>query len=152
MLWGENRGKWKSQQSPGVKPRTPLAWATSALPLSHNSRTTTSPHNPLLYVLHILSGCQVCDWGIQYHLWLSSCCGSVAEHWRLKPEVSWVRLPLTAGFLTFLYFRLITSKFIYGTFYMHSWKRRVYLRGRFVAKIFSIIFLSQYVLQVTQSI
>ena len=34
-------------------------------------------------------------------------------HWRLKPEVSWVRLPVTAGFFTFLYFRLITSKFIY---------------------------------------
>ena len=54
----------------------------------------------------------------QYHLcstyrglWLSGCCGSVAEHWRLKPEVSWVRLPATAGFFTFLYFRLITSKF-----------------------------------------
>ena len=29
MLWGENRRKWKSQQSPGVEPRTPLAWATS---------------------------------------------------------------------------------------------------------------------------
>ena len=41
--------------------------------------------------------------------WLSGCCGSVAEHWRLKPE----RLPATAGFFTFLYFRLITSKFIY---------------------------------------
>ena len=46
-------------------------------------------------------------------LWLSGCCGSVAEHWQLKPEVSWVRLPATAGFFTFLYFRLITSKFIY---------------------------------------
>ena len=45
--------------------------------------------------------------------WLSGCCGSVAEHWRLKPEVSWVRLPATAGFFIFLYFRLITSKFIY---------------------------------------
>ena len=45
--------------------------------------------------------------------WFSGCCGSVAEHWRLKPEVSWVRLPVTAGFFTFLYFRLITSKFIY---------------------------------------
>ena len=30
-LWGENRGKWKGQQSTGVKPRTPLAWAASAL-------------------------------------------------------------------------------------------------------------------------
>ena len=45
--------------------------------------------------------------------WLSGCHGSVAEHWRLKPEVSWVRLLVTAGFFTFLYFRLITSKFIY---------------------------------------
>ena len=45
--------------------------------------------------------------------WLSGCCGSVAEHWQPKPEVSWVWLPVTAGFFTFLYFRLITSKFIY---------------------------------------
>ena len=28
---------------------------------------------------------------------------------RLKPEVSWVQLPATAGFFTFLYFRFITS-------------------------------------------
>ena len=34
MLWGENRGKWKGRQSLGVEPRTLLAWATSALPLS----------------------------------------------------------------------------------------------------------------------
>ena len=35
---------------------------------------------------------------------LSSCHGSVAEHWQLKPEVlvSWVRLPVTASFFTFL--------------------------------------------------
>ena len=36
MLWGENRGKWKGRQLPGVEPRTTLAaWAASALPLSH---------------------------------------------------------------------------------------------------------------------
>ena len=29
--------------------------------------------------------------------WLSGCRGSVAEHWRLKPEVSWFRLPVAAG-------------------------------------------------------
>ena len=28
-------------------------------------------------------------------------------------EVSWVRLPVTADFFTFLYFRFKTSKFIY---------------------------------------
>ena len=43
--------------------------------------------------------------------WLSGCCGSVAEHWWLKLEVSWVRLPVAAGLFTFLYFHLITSKF-----------------------------------------
>ena len=43
MLWGKNRGKWKkSRQSPGVEPGTPLTWTASALPLSHNSWTTTS--------------------------------------------------------------------------------------------------------------
>ena len=30
-LWSKNRGKWKGQQSTGVKPRTPLAWAASPL-------------------------------------------------------------------------------------------------------------------------
>ena len=30
-----------------AKPRTSLAWATSALPQSHNNRTTTNPQNPL---------------------------------------------------------------------------------------------------------
>ena len=33
--------------------------------------------------------------------WSSGCRGSVAEHWQLKPEVSWVRLPATAGFFHF---------------------------------------------------
>ena len=50
MLWGEVK-KAGSHREPGVKPKTPLAWAASALPLSHDSCTTTNPHNPL-YVLH----------------------------------------------------------------------------------------------------
>ena len=33
--------------------------------------------------------------------WLSGCRGSVAEHWRLKPKVSWVRLPAAAGLFHF---------------------------------------------------
>ena len=94
MLWGENRGKWKSQQLPGVEPRTPLAWATSALPLSYDNLTTTCPHNPLYVLLVVLNS-------------------SVAEHWRLKPGVSWVRLQTTASLLTFLCLRLITSKFLF---------------------------------------
>ena len=36
----------------------------------------------------------------------------MAEHWWLKPEVSWVRFLAAAGLFTFLYFCLITSKFI----------------------------------------
>ena len=43
--------------------------------------------------------------------WLSGCRGSMAKHWRLKPELSWVWLPVTAGLFPFLYFLLITSKF-----------------------------------------
>ena len=37
-----------------------LTCAARALPLSCDNQTTTSPHNPL----YVLSGCQVCDWGI----------------------------------------------------------------------------------------
>ena len=133
--------KVKSRQSPGVEPRTPLAWAANALPLSHNSRTTTSPHNSLC-VLHRwygmpqshtwqpLSMCRqnsvrgqpenslrqerthaecfstICAVHIEdcEGWWLFGCCGSVVEHWPLKPEMSWVRLPATASFFTFLYF------------------------------------------------
>ena len=47
--------------------------------------------------------------------WLSGCRGSVAEHWQFKPEVPWVRLLATAGLFTFLFFRLITSKFIFSS-------------------------------------
>ena len=38
--------------------------------------------------------------------WLSGCRGSVAEHWRLKPEVSWVRLLVAAGLFHFPLFSL----------------------------------------------
>ena len=56
-----------------------------------------------LEINEFLSGCQVCDCATEafsttcaVHVedcegwWLSDCCGSVAEHWQLKPEVSWV--------------------------------------------------------------
>ena len=51
-----------------VEPRTPPAWAASAQPLSHDSRTTTNAHNPL-YVLHRWY------WMPQSHTWqpLSMC-------------------------------------------------------------------------------
>ena len=42
--------------------------------------------------------------------WLSGCRGSVAEHWRLKPVVSWVRLPAAAGLF---HFPLFAPHFIY---------------------------------------
>lgn len=43
MFWGKNRGKYKDQQSPWIKPRTPgLACVPSALPLSCNNWTTTT--------------------------------------------------------------------------------------------------------------
>ena len=129
-----------------VKPWAPLAWAASVLPLSHDSRTTTNPHNSL-YVLHLFiyfqhearcsehfrvrkplsmgsflidgenfrstpngllmthaewlprcvteafsTTCAVHIEGCE-NWWSSSYCGSVAEHWWLKSEVSWVWLP-----------------------------------------------------------
>ena len=45
---------------------------------------------------------------------LSGWCGSVTEDWRLKPEVSCMgSTPGNHWPLTFLYFRLITTKFLY---------------------------------------
>ena len=45
--------------------------------------------------------------------WLSGCCSSVAEHSGCTSQVSWVRFPVAAVLFTFLYFRLITSKFLF---------------------------------------
>ena len=56
--------------------------------------------------------------------WSSSCCGLVAEHWRLKPEVSWVWLLVTVSLFTFLYFCLKTSNFIYC---LHISMRMIYV-------------------------
>ena len=42
-----DEAKWKGWQLLWLEPRTPLAWAASALLLSHVSQTTTKPHNPL---------------------------------------------------------------------------------------------------------
>ena len=68
ILWDENRGKWKGWQPPGIEPKTPLAWAVSALSLSHDSWMTTNLHNPL-YLLHRWY------WMPQSHTWqpLSMC-------------------------------------------------------------------------------
>ena len=80
MLWGKNRRSEKAGSHWESNPGHPLAWAASALPLSHDSQTTTNPHNPL-YVqlslplfenLHILSSTMhmvsifthyaICEW------------------------------------------------------------------------------------------
>ena len=42
--------------------------------------------------------------------WLSGCHDSVAEHWRLKPDASWVWPPATAGLFIF-----VSSKFIFSS-------------------------------------
>ena len=62
-------------QSPGVKPRTPLAWATNALPLSHDIQTTTNPHNPLYICTTIRwqSGLNFPWQAIHLWNWIHSC-------------------------------------------------------------------------------
>ena len=62
-------------------------------------------------------GCSTtCMWstyrGLWRDWWLSRCRGSVVEHWWLKPEVVWL-LAAATGLFTFLYFGLITSKYLY---------------------------------------
>ena len=67
---------------------------------------------------HILSGCQVCDWGIQYHLCSTLWGMEVVWLPQLSAGGSSQRCPgfksqWLAGLFTFLYFCLITSKFLY---------------------------------------
>ena len=76
--------------------RMHLSWITTII----NHKKFKFSGRPLMeFWQYMLSGCQVCDWGIQYHLCSKyrGCCGSVAEHWQLKPAVSWVQLPAAAG-------------------------------------------------------
>ena len=71
---------------------------------------------------NMLSGCQVCNWGIQHHL-----CSTYRVTWGLvvvqrlwlsgRPLAAQSQGclgfdPATAGLFTFLYFHLITSKFL----------------------------------------
>ena len=105
-----------------------LNWATSALPLSHNSQTTTNPHNPLYYCT---SGteCLSCTPGSH-----SAC--AVRTPWLVVAQSSWLcgralvaqdsgvlhgfnSCMVTASLFTFLRFRLLTSKFIYLS--VHWW-------------------------------
>ena len=74
MLWGENRGKGKGQQSLGVKPRTLLTWATSALP-------------PTLTIVYM----NCTDWMPQLHTWqpLSMCCQNSVRGVDWKLSLSW---------------------------------------------------------------
>ena len=45
MLWVEIEESEKAGSRRRLNPGS-LAWAASALPLSHDNRTTTTPHNP----------------------------------------------------------------------------------------------------------
>ena len=69
-----------------------LTCAASALPLSYNNWTTTSPHSPLyVYTAQV---------------------SSVAEHWLHKPGVLGL-IPVTAGLFTLFHFLIIASEFLF---------------------------------------
>ena len=82
MFWCENRGKWKGQQLPGIEPRTPGLCSQCSVtePRQLDNHQPSYLENHSAWVLswwrgfcgqpltefwrHILSGCQVWDWGI----------------------------------------------------------------------------------------
>ena len=113
MLWGEGRGKWKGRQLLGVEPRTEVF--ELPLPLSHDSwmiyvldrwywMPSLTHRVAIQHAVHI-EDCE--GW------WLSGCCGSVAEHWWLKPELFWVWLLAAVSLFTITCFYHITSEFIF---------------------------------------
>ena len=55
----------KANSHPGIKPRTPLACAASALPLSYSNQTTTNHHNIICICLSYMYVCntfQIGSW------------------------------------------------------------------------------------------
>ena len=97
----------------------------------YDNRTTTNPHNPL-YILHSCTECLSRTPGSHSVCAIRTLftCGSVAEHWRLKPEVSWARLLATAGLFTFSLFHLIWCGLLTTLMRTHkrdSWPRNLML-------------------------
>ena len=125
-LWGEIEGSEKAgsrqELNPGhlwLEPPVLCPWATI-----YANQTTTNPLYVVILnasVAHLAATQYVLSENslnqefrcyeakIAVHMedcegwWLSGCCSSVAEHWRLKPEVFWVRLLAAAGLFTFLH-------------------------------------------------
>ena len=134
MLWSENRGKLKDWESPGIEVRTPCLcskfWSTPNGVLTAHTESLPGAYLHEAFQSHLYSTYRIL-WGVWlwgvwlwgvwlwgvwlwgvwlWGVWLSGCRDSVAEHWRLKPEVSWVQFPTTASLFTCLYFCLKTSK------------------------------------------
>ena len=102
----------KGQQAPGVEPRTPLACMSCQCSATEPQQPDNhQPPQSSIYTAQVVlnAGCTTEAFSTTCAVyiedcegwWLSGCCGSVAEHWRLKPKVSWVRLPAAAGFFHF---------------------------------------------------
>ena len=89
MLWGE-------------KAESARSWTQDASGLSHQW-SATGPWQLDDHQLSHIEDYEGC--------WSSGCRGLVAEHWWLKPDMSWVQFLVAASLFTFHYFRLI--KFIY---------------------------------------
>ena len=77
--------------------------------LCHCATTARQPPTPTILYMYCTDGTECLSHTPGRHCrrlykgwWLSGCRGSVAEHWLLKPEVSWVQLPTTASLFHFL--------------------------------------------------
>ena len=90
MLWGENRGKWKRLAAAGSRTQDTSGLSRQCSATEPQQPDDHQPPQSSMYTVQM-----------------------VLNAWRLNPEVSWVQLLVTAGFFTFLYLHLITSKFIY---------------------------------------
>ena len=78
MLWGENRGKWKGRQPPGVKPVNPRhLWLESPV-LCHWAMTAGRPPTLTILYMYCTGGTEclshtpgshlVCAAGLNFHL------------------------------------------------------------------------------------
>ena len=122
MLWGENRGKWKRPAAAGSRTQDTSGLSHQCSAIEPRQLERHQPSQSSIQSTWVLSWWRFCGWpltvfwqhilswlpGVRLrhsvppavHSYIEECegwClsgshGSVAEHWRLKPEVSWVKL------------------------------------------------------------
>ena len=105
MLWGKNRGKWKRPAAAESRTQEHLAWATRALPLSHNSWYWMPHRTPCSHSVCAIKTQLGVDWKI-VSIREENPCGvavrKTIQHWFFPDGDNFLHAYSSPGFVTSL--------------------------------------------------